>query len=108
MKKALFLILVLSVLFTVPVFSQETGENGTGPETEIMRTEETERESSTAMDEETIERILDDLGREEFRTTRQKLKDGEVIAEGGNDKVLAFGQGVTVNDSQTVIRLRMD
>ena len=105
MKKALFLILVLSVLFTVPVFSQETGENGTGPETEIMRTEETERESSTAMDEETIERILDDLGREEFRTTRQKLKDGEVIASGykgdagaGLQRMLVdFGCDITID-----------
>ncbi len=36
------------------------------------------------------------------------VKDGEVIAEGGNDKVLVFGQGVTVNGAQTTIRLRMD
>lgn len=34
--------------------------------------------------------------------------DGNVIPEGGNDKVLEFGQGVTINGGLTEITLHMD
>lgn len=34
--------------------------------------------------------------------------DGKVTPEGGNDKVLVFGQGVTINGGLREIRLRMD
>lgn len=36
------------------------------------------------------------------------IKDGKVIAEGGNDIHMVFGQGVTVNGGQTEIVLKMD
>jgi glyoxylase-like metal-dependent hydrolase (beta-lactamase superfamily II) len=36
------------------------------------------------------------------------LRDGQVLPEGGNDKVLVFGQGVSVNGGQTRIVLHMD
>ncbi|MBQ2751581.1 MAG: MBL fold metallo-hydrolase [Oscillospiraceae bacterium] len=36
------------------------------------------------------------------------LKDGEVIPEGGNDKVLTFGQGVTINGGLNRLTLTMD
>ena len=36
------------------------------------------------------------------------LKEGEVLAEGGNDKRLVFGQGVTVNSGRRELLLHMD
>ncbi len=36
------------------------------------------------------------------------LKDGAVIAEGGNDLVINFAQGVTVNGGQSSVTIRMD
>jgi len=36
------------------------------------------------------------------------LKDGRIIAEGGNDKVLVFAQGITVNGGENRIVLHMD
>lgn len=36
------------------------------------------------------------------------IKDGKIIAEGGNDKILTFGQGVTINSGQERVMLCMD
>ena len=36
------------------------------------------------------------------------LKDGKVIAEGGNDKKLVFGQGITINNGNRELLLHMD
>lgn len=36
------------------------------------------------------------------------LKEGEVLAEGGNDKRLVFGQGITINGGNREMLLHMD
>jgi glyoxylase-like metal-dependent hydrolase (beta-lactamase superfamily II) len=36
------------------------------------------------------------------------IQDGQVLPEGGNDKVLVFGQGITINGGQNRVVLHMD
>ena len=36
------------------------------------------------------------------------IRDGKIIAEGGNDKVLVFAQGITINGGETRVVLHMD
>ena len=95
MKKQLLLALGMAVMLAFPICAQETE---TTPA-------ETEQVTVPGMSEEEIGKVLDALGNEAFRTTRQFLKDGGEIASGykgdagsGLQQMLVdFGCGISVD-----------
>lgn len=73
MKKQWLLAVGISMMLVFPAYAQET-------ET-VQAQAETEAETA-GMDEESLEKNLDALGQETFRSTRQFFKDGGVISSG--------------------------
>ena len=97
MKRRLLLALSVSVMLAFPACAQET---------EIVQTEEeAQQAASLVMEEETIGAVLDALGDETLRSTRQFFQDGGVIEEGyqgdagsGLQKMLVgFGRGISID-----------